>query len=67
MSLNQVSSIVGSDHSSDCKLCWLYKNLYPSRVLSALAVVVVAVYRQHKVPLFAGTPYATADPRSAFD
>jgi hypothetical protein len=37
------------------------------RILSALAVVLVAAYRQHKVPLFAGTPYASADPYSAFD
>lgn len=33
------------------------KNLYFPQILSALAVVVEAVYRQHKVPLFAGNRY----------
>ena len=43
------------------------QNLYFPQILSALAVVLVTAYRQHKVPLFAGTPYASADLCSAFD
>ena len=38
-----------------------------SRILSTLAVVIIAAYRQHKVPLFAGNLYASSDLCSASD
>lgn len=35
------------------------KNLYFPQILSALAVELVTVYRQHKIPLFAGNLYVS--------